>query len=60
MTYAPVKDINFKSAKRLKNELDDKIDNSKAPDLCNTPEVPSTASCVPTDEEMGTFFCKVK
>ena len=59
VTYAPVKDINFKSAKRLKNELDDKIDKSKAPDLCNTPEVPSTASCVPTDEEMGTFFAKL-
>ena len=64
VTYAPVKDINFKSAKRLKDELEGKIDNITTPVVNNTPKDSPTASrtssaSVPTNEETGAFFAKL-
>jgi len=70
VNYEPVKNINFKSAKRLKDELDKKIDeqagdcHSNTSSECSSLNSSSTSSSTritgaPTDKEMETFFSRL-
>ena len=61
VAYAEVKDINFRSARRLKAELDKNIDEGKVNvvDDSASSNTSKSLQCTPTDKEMDDLFLKL-
>lgn len=57
--YAQVEDINFKSARKLKDELDDKIDGVEPSTNNPAGKTKSFPNVTPTETDMKTFFAKL-
>lgn len=55
--YAEVQDVNFKSAKKLKSELDAKIDGI-ASSTNSTGKATSASNVIPTETDMNVLFSK--
>ena len=62
VAYAEVKDINFRSARRLKAELDKNIDEGKinVVDDSASSNTSKSLQCTPTDKEMDDLFLKLR
>ena len=57
--YAQVEDINFKSARKLKDELDDKIDGVQPSTSTPVGKTKSFPNVTPKETDMTTFFAKL-